>query len=133
MWQALLDREKKGTELEKERDELDLMDDETDEENEEWEEEQENEWGEKEFVSDVSGDEDGLSDLENAPASYLLSFLDNSNVVLQDEGSAVDDSDDEQDDEWERETPSKPSLGKRKTTSAPSSRLSSNRPKKTKS
>lgn len=69
VWQAVLDREKgekgKGKEL-------DLVDDETDEEAEEdMEEEEEEGWGEREFVSDVSGDEDedGLSDLEEAMVS----------------------------------------------------------------
>jgi protein MAK16 len=59
VWQAILDREKagnKGEGLEE------MEDDETDEEEEELEEEG---WGDREFVSDVSGDEDGLSDLED--------------------------------------------------------------------
>lgn len=68
VWQAILDREKGGGMSEKEREEaeLDMLDDETDEEDEE-ELEEEGEWGEREFVSDVSGDEDedGLSDLED--------------------------------------------------------------------
>ena len=50
--------------------ELDLVDDETEEEEEEEDEEEEEGeeegWGEREFVSDVSGDEDELSDLEDA-------------------------------------------------------------------
>lgn len=65
VWQAVLDREKgigeKGKDLE-------MEDDETDEE--ELEEEEEG-WGEREFVSDVSGDEDGLSDLEDIGVSVL--------------------------------------------------------------
>lgn len=71
VWQAVLDREKgekgKGKELE-------LEDDETDEEDEEdmEEEEEEEGWGEREFVSDVSGDEDGLSDLEDALVSVEI-------------------------------------------------------------
>jgi len=64
VWQAVLDREKGGADKDKEG--LDLEDEETDEEDEEeLEEEMEDEWGEREFVSDISGDEDGLSDLED--------------------------------------------------------------------
>ena len=73
VWQAVLDRERRrGKEkgLAGEDGELDLVDDETEEEEEdEDEEEEEGEeegWGEREFVSDVSGDEDELSDLEDA-------------------------------------------------------------------
>lgn len=67
VWQAILDREKAGTEenLQTELDE-DMIDDETDEEELEVEEE----WGEREFVSDLSEDEDdGLSDLEDVAVS----------------------------------------------------------------
>lgn len=65
VWQAILDREKKGGKDKLKGDaELELEDDETDEEELD-EEEMEGEWGEKEFVSDLSGD-DGLSDLEDA-------------------------------------------------------------------
>jgi hypothetical protein len=65
VWQAILDREKKGEKEKLKGDtELELEDDETDEE--ELDEEMEEEWGEKEFVSDLSGDDDGLSDLEDA-------------------------------------------------------------------
>ena len=51
-----------------------MLDDETDEEDEEeLEEEMEDEWDDREFVSDVSGDEDdGLSDLEEAAVSFEL-------------------------------------------------------------
>ncbi|KAF7430570.1 hypothetical protein PC9H_006278 [Pleurotus ostreatus] len=76
VWQAVLDMEKKGknrvvTEGEEELldgEELELEDDETDEEDEEeLEAEMEEEWGDREFVSDISEDEDedGLSDLED--------------------------------------------------------------------
>lgn len=52
---------------------LDMMDDETDEEEEE-ELEEEEDWGDREFVSDVSGDEedDGLSDLEDVVSTFLF-------------------------------------------------------------
>ncbi|OJT09810.1 Protein mak16 [Trametes pubescens] len=101
VWQAVLDREKgekgKGKELE-------LEDDETDEEDEEdMEEEEEDEgWGEREFVSDVSGDEDGLSDLEDALSS----------------GEDGEDEEDE-DKESDEDEPSgkKSTLGKRKAPS----------------
>jgi Mak16 protein C-terminal region len=63
VWQAILDRERNGGDLEKEQENLELEDDETDEE---MEDEMEDEWGDREFVSDISGDEDDedLSDLE---------------------------------------------------------------------
>jgi protein MAK16 len=62
VWQAILDREKKGTEANATELDMDMIDDETDEE----ELEAEEEWGEREFVSDLSeNDEDSLSDLED--------------------------------------------------------------------
>lgn len=71
VWQAILDREKKAEKDKLKADgELELEDDETDEELEE-ELENEDEWGEHEFVSDMSGDEDGLSDLEDAAVSDI--------------------------------------------------------------
>lgn len=71
VWQAILDREKKSDKEKLKADgELELEDDETDEELEE-ELEDEDEWGEREFVSDMSGEEDGLSDLEDAVVSIL--------------------------------------------------------------
>lgn len=71
VWQAVLDRERKGKEKEMVLgdDGLEMEDDETEEEDEEeleLEEGDEEGWGEREFVSDVSGDEDELSDLEDA-------------------------------------------------------------------
>ena len=73
VWRAVLDRERaaeKGASKEKDRDAaLEMEDDETDEEEEELEEEEG--WGEREFVSDVSGDEDGLSDLEDVMVSAV--------------------------------------------------------------
>lgn len=73
VWQAVLDRER-GVEKEGKgkSKELDLVDDETDEEDEEeLEEEEEEGWGEREFVSDLSG-EDGLSDLEDVMVRDLF-------------------------------------------------------------
>ena len=71
VWQAILDKERareKGEEAG-----VELEDEETDEE-EEMEMEEEGEWGEREFVSDISGDEDGLSDLEEVGVRLVLSF-----------------------------------------------------------
>jgi hypothetical protein len=67
VWQAILDREKAGARTEGMEE---MEDDETDEELEEEEEG----WGDREFVSDVSGDEDddGLSDLEEAAVSGMI-------------------------------------------------------------
>lgn len=64
VWQAILDREKgeKEKELEGEE-ELGMVYDETDGEDEDEEEEEEEFEGE--FVSDISGDEAGLSDLSD--------------------------------------------------------------------
>jgi protein MAK16 len=52
-----------------------LEDEETDEELEE--EMEEEGWGEREYVSDISGDEDGLSDLEEAAVrlTYSCSYI----------------------------------------------------------
>lgn len=73
VWQAILDREKAPATADAE---LELQDDETDEEDEEaLEEEMEGEWGEREFVSDVSGDEDdGLSDLEDIAVRHVALY-----------------------------------------------------------
>ncbi|KAI9064148.1 Mak16 protein, partial [Trametes sanguinea] len=105
VWRAVLDRERGETEGEKGKGkELDMVDDETDEEDEEeMEEEEEDGWGEREFVSDLSGEEDELSDLEDAVSSG-------------DEDE--DDEEEEGSDEEEDEPPSKKStLGKRKAPS----------------
>ncbi|KAJ8494336.1 hypothetical protein ONZ51_g2368 [Trametes cubensis] len=103
VWRAVLDREKEGEKGKGK--ELEMEDDETDEEDEEdmEEEEEEEGWGEREFVSDVSGDEDGLSDLED---------------VMSGEEDEDDDEEDESSGEDEDEPPSKKStLGKRKAPS----------------
>ncbi|KAG9223769.1 hypothetical protein CCMSSC00406_0004890 [Pleurotus cornucopiae] len=105
VWQAVLDMEKKGknravTGGEKQLldgEELELEDDETDEEDEEeLEAEMEEEWGDREFVSDISEDEDedGLSDLED--------------VV---DGASEDD---ESGEDAENDDGTKATLGKRK-------------------
>ncbi|KAI0788821.1 ribosomal L28e protein family-domain-containing protein [Abortiporus biennis] len=104
VWQQILDREKgAGKNKELDIDGLELEDDETDEEEDEEEEEEEG-WGDREFVSDVSGDEDedGLSDLEDAFS-----------------GEDSEDEDEESSSEEEDQTkPSKKSaLGKRKAPS----------------
>ncbi len=76
----MLDRERKGKEKELNigEDGLEMVDDETEEEDEEeleLEEGDEEGWGEREFVSDVSGDEDELSDLEDALVRGFFGFV----------------------------------------------------------
>jgi protein MAK16 len=80
VWQAILDREKnrdkgKGKELE-------MEDDETDEELEDEDELEEEGWGDREFVSDVSGDEDddeGLGNLEDLVSVLISGYAFNTN------------------------------------------------------
>ncbi|CCM02553.1 uncharacterized protein FIBRA_04656 [Fibroporia radiculosa] len=103
VWQAVLDREKgKGKERAEgvEDDEVELVDDETDEDEEELGEN--DEWGEREFVSDLSGGEDELSDFED--------------VESDEEGddSDEDDGDTDEHDEGTR----KSILGKRRAASS---------------
>ncbi|KAE9409997.1 Mak16 protein [Gymnopus androsaceus JB14] len=112
VWQALLDREKgnKGKGIAEA--DLDMVDDETDEELEEELEEEMDDWGTREFVSDVSGDEDdeddGLSDLEDI-------------AVREDDEEADGDSNEE------NAGPKPSTLGKRK---APEPKLPKKRPEK---
>ncbi|KAG5336995.1 hypothetical protein C0989_011279 [Termitomyces sp. Mn162] len=114
VWQAILDREKNGAETLADG-ELDMQDDETDEDDEELEEEDEGEWGEREFVSDISEDEDdGLSDLEDVVDG----------AEDDDESDAEEGSDDE-----DEGTQLKSSLGKRKA-SAPVPKPPRKRPDK---
>ncbi|KIY52909.1 Mak16 protein [Fistulina hepatica ATCC 64428] len=102
VWQALLDREKKAN-----KEDLEMEDDETDVEYEELEEEEEG-WGDREFVSSISDDEDdGLSDLEDA-------------VDDEDGSSGDDESGDDDDEDEDSQRYSKPSLGKRKAPRPPS-------------
>lgn len=62
VWQAVLDRERNGSVIgQREDEDLDLVADETDEEI--MENEMEDEWDDREFVSDISGDD--ISDLED--------------------------------------------------------------------
>ncbi|KAI8996373.1 Mak16 protein [Trametes punicea] len=107
VWRAVLDRERGEKEGEKGKGkELDMVDDETDEEEEDMEEEEEEEgWGEREFVSDLSGEEDGLSDLEDA-----LRYS-------QSSGEEDEDEEDEGSDEDEESLRRKSTLGKRKAPS----------------
>jgi hypothetical protein len=70
VWQAVLDRERGATAKEGDlADELELEDEESEEEEEE--ELEEEGWGDREFVSDLSGEEDGLSDLEDVEVSLI--------------------------------------------------------------
>ncbi|KAJ4479305.1 Mak16 protein [Lentinula aciculospora] len=109
VWQAFLDREKvdKGKGVANELE--DMVDDETDEELEEELEEEMDDWGSREFVSDISGDEDGLSDLEDAV----------------DEGSDEDSEDGDSNEENTKPKP--PTLGKRR---APEAKVTKKRPEK---
>ncbi|KAG1715657.1 hypothetical protein ID866_1499 [Astraeus odoratus] len=97
VWQAVLDRERGGKEKEVDAEAgLSMVDDETegeDEEEDEFEEEIEGE-----FVSDISGDEEELSDLED--------------VSEDSDKDAADESED--DSEAENDSRSKVVLGKRK-------------------
>ena len=82
VWQAVLDRERGEKEGDKGKGKaLEMVDDETDEEDEEELEEEEEGWGDREFVSDLSGEEDGLSDLEDAMVSAFISILQQSYSV----------------------------------------------------
>lgn len=69
VWRQVLDREKAGKEG------VQMEDEESDEEEEEELEEEDEGWGDREFVSDVSGDEDGLSDLEDTFVSFFFHLL----------------------------------------------------------
>ena len=64
VWQAIMDREKRSDKEKLKEEELELEDDETDEELD-GDLEDEVEWDEREFVSDISDEEYGLSDLED--------------------------------------------------------------------
>ncbi|KAK0204674.1 Mak16 protein [Desarmillaria ectypa] len=122
VWQAILDREKNGESSKDAEDALEMLADETDEEDEEeLEEEMDDDWGDREFVSDISGDEDddGLSDLEEAADE-------------DSEGEGQDDDDGSASESRENIRP-KTSLGKRKAPPPSSSKPTRKRPdKKTK-
>ncbi|KAJ7077896.1 Mak16 protein [Mycena belliarum] len=115
VWQTILDREKNGGKGLEDAD-LDMEADETDEEDEEELEDEADEWGDREFVSDISEDEeDGLSDLEDAGGD------------LSEEDDDESDGQDEDNDSAEK-AGSLPALGKRKA--APSSKSLRKRPDK---
>ena len=115
VWKAVLDRERER-ELEDgdgDEDELDLEEDETEREDEE---ELEEEWDEDaEFVSDVSGDEEGLSDLED---------------LEPDRGPEDDEGDGSSEDEDDEDEPPTTTLGKRKpkAPAGPPAKRKANRP-----
>ncbi|KAI0731229.1 ribosomal L28e protein family-domain-containing protein [Earliella scabrosa] len=126
VWQAVLDRERGEKDSEKGKGkELEMVDDETDEEDEdELEEEDEEGWGEREFVSDMSGEEDGLSDLEDAAVSALAYCWPGRVVSMLAKSSGEEDDEEEDDDDEEGSdedegVPKKPTLGKRKPPSKP--------------
>ncbi|EIW79162.1 Mak16 protein [Coniophora puteana RWD-64-598 SS2] len=111
VWKAVLDREREG-ELE-DADELGLEEDETDGEDEE---ELEEEWDEDaEFVSDMSGDEEGLSDLED---------------LEPDRGPDDDEDNESSEEDGDEEQP--PTLGKRKAKgpSGPPAKRKADKPKR---
>ncbi|KAF8885040.1 ribosomal L28e protein family-domain-containing protein [Infundibulicybe gibba] len=117
VWQTILDREKDGgrTDMGRAEAELDMLDDETDEEEEEeLEGEMEDNWGNREFVSDISDDDDGLSDLEDA---------------VDDESDQANSEDQDAAGSDQEETKPKTSLGKRKPV-LPSHKPSKQRPDK---
>ncbi|KAJ3933161.1 MAG: Mak16 protein [Lentinula lateritia] len=115
VWQAFLDREKgdKGKGVANELE--DMVNDETDEELEEELEEEMDDWGSREFVSDISEDEDedddGLSDLED----------------VVDQGSGSDEDGEDGDSNEENSKPKPSTLGKRK---APAPKAPKKRPEK---
>jgi protein MAK16 len=128
VWQMVLDREA-GTNqtTEGDRDSLDLVDDETDEEGEHYLDELEDEWGEREFLSDVSEDEDDvLNDVEN---SHVRCPLRSTNIYLSAYPQSLSAESGEGDDEEEAPKTQK-SAGKR---AARSSSLRKRPNKRTKS
>ncbi|KAK0235768.1 Mak16 protein [Armillaria nabsnona] len=121
VWQAILDREKNGESSKDAENALEMMADETDEEDEEELEEEMDDWGDREFVSDISGDEDedGLSDLEEA-----------ADEDSEGEGQDDDKDDDGSDSESRENVVPKTSLGKRKAPPPSSSKPTRKRPEK---
>jgi len=135
VWQAILDKERVGAkgvrenELELERDGLAMVDDMTDEDEEgDWDEDEqelengEEDWGDREFVSDLSGDdsEDGLSDLEEAAGEDSEELAD----------SEEDEDEDEEDDKSKSSQKKKTLLGKRKVPPHPPKTAPRKRPEK---
>ncbi|KAK0485080.1 Mak16 protein [Armillaria novae-zelandiae] len=121
VWQAILDQEKNGESSKDAENALEMMADETDEEDEEELEEEMDDWGDREFVSDISGDEDedGLSDLEEA-----------ADEDSEGEGQDDDDDDDGSSGESRENDIPKNSLGKRKAPPPSSSKPTRKRPEK---
>ncbi|SJL00035.1 related to MAK16 protein [Armillaria ostoyae] len=121
VWQAILDREKNGESSKDAENALEMMADETDEEDEEELEEEMDDWGDREFVSDISGDEDedGLSDLEEA-----------ADEDSEGEGQDDDEDDDGSASESRENVGPKTSLGKRKAPPPSSSKPTRKRPEK---
>ncbi|KAK0193655.1 Mak16 protein [Armillaria mellea] len=119
VWQAILDREKKGESSKDAENALEMMADETDEEDEEELEEEMDDWGDREFVSDISGDEDddGLSDLEEAADG-------------DSEGEGQDEDEDGSASESRENVVPKTSLGKRKAPPPSTSKPTRKRPEK---
>lgn len=125
VWRAVLDQERAGKEG------VAIEDEETDEEDEEELEEEDDGWGDREFVSDVSGDEDGLSDLEDTfvrsfPADipgHCLTFVIFRPAHTQSSQEEESDDEDGEDESGEEEDggeggpKSKIALGKRKAPS----------------
>ncbi|KAF9523045.1 ribosomal biogenesis protein [Crepidotus variabilis] len=90
IWQAVLDRQREGeNELAIGETELDL---EAEESDEEVEDELEDGWGDREFVSDISGDEDDFSDFEDSELAGPMNGADDRTSEL-----ASEDEDTEQD------------------------------------
>ncbi|PPQ94633.1 hypothetical protein CVT25_009364 [Psilocybe cyanescens] len=107
VWQAILDRERNGGETELDADaELELEDDETDEE--ELEDEMEGEWGDREFVSDISGDEDDEDNLSDLEGIVVRVFNDDGDSEENSDSDAEGSSEDDEDPQ------PKSALGKRK-------------------
>lgn len=113
VWQAVLDQSRGKSDKEKILEDglEDLEDDESEEEDEEeleGEFEEDEEWGDREFVSDLSGDEseDGLSDLEEAGEG----------VDMEEFGTDEDDEGDEESngEEASRKAPPVPRKAKKR-------------------
>lgn len=118
VWQAILDKEKAKDRSEKvQKDELDMVAEETDEEDEELEEEMEEEWDDREFVSDISGDEDdGLSDLEEAGVwGSSASMLPQLTRLFHSQAELDGSDESSEDDTSHARTNGKAALGKRKS------------------
>lgn len=109
VWRAVLDREKAAQEG------VEIEDEESEEEDEDEEElEEEDGWGDREFVSDMSGDEDGLSDLEDALVSYSFCNVSRAVPNCASQSSEDDEEDGSGEEDSDDEPKGKTALGKRK-------------------